>query len=455
MKNVHAKEYRKVHGFDESIVDKLEALAETGTKVGAAEKLGVDRGDLSKELKRFLAEWPVLSDIVDKVTSKELIKRSSLSEIGQKVRKSKIERAEKGFCFVQILGYDNIDGVPHENEKLRLVKGVLDGFRKDYKGKAQLARESGFSRSGIFHMLKNPAYKGEYRYYGNMYKITQGNFKPLLTPKEWDEIQLMLRTPKGRYRLSRVLYNWKGGSDYDWVAKLGAKKIAKTTIRLRKKKKSLRAIRQAMMKEGYTVCAETIRRILRDIRVTGQMRDKDGNLADSRFEPLVDLKEWEAAQKVEVPDAPQLKQDKGTRYRKRIIKMLPAYRWEIIEVMGLSRGFVEFLVNSLKKGGAAEEKEGLLQSSAKGFPKNTLSRPSKLRSLRRAKILSLLLKGEKNREELREGASIANANTFSSELFSLTKMGVIERAGYNRYKIKDNSVKRVEKWLSQEHIAKL
>ena len=451
---LHAKEYRKVRAFDESIVPKLIAFAETGTKLGAAEKLSVDRGNLSKEIDRFLADWPVMSDVVDKVRSRELVKRSSLSEIGQKVREGKIERAEKGFLMIQLLGYDNDDGVPHENEKLKRIKGVLDGFRKEYKGETELARESGFSKSAIRHVLKNPGYKGEYPYYGKMYKITQGGFKPLLTPDEWDEIQSMLHTPRGRYRLSRILYNW-GGRSGKWMAKPGAKKITKAIVRLRKNKKSLQVIMEALMKMGFKVGTETIRKILRDMRITGKMFDKDGNLVDSGFEELVPLKDWEAARRVKVPDVTKIKRDRGTKYRKTMLRIVPACRWEIIEIMGLSRGFVEFLVKDLKKSGALEERAGFLQSSSKSFPKTTLSTPSKARSQRRAKMLSLLLESEKSREELRLRANIINKNTFASELFELQKTGVIERVGYNRYKIKDGWVKRVKKWLSQDHIAKL
>jgi len=112
-------------------------------------------------------------------------------------------------------------------------------------------------------------------------------------------------------------------------------------------------------------------------------------------------------------------------------------------------------VKDLKKSGALEERAGFLQSSSKSFPRTTLSTPSKARSQRRAKMLSLLLESEKSREELRLRANIINKNTFASELFELQKTGVIERVGYNRYKIKDGWVKRVKKWLSQDHIAKL
>lgn len=425
----------------------LRFLAEDPSVGNAAKRLRMRKENLYRYLKEFrTVDFPTMSHIVDAVRNERLLEKGR-GDLAQRIMQTRIRRAEQGyFMGTHSVGYKILDGKLIEvEEELKRVKGVLNGFKEEYKEPAQLAREFNFPLSTVHRILSNPVYKGEFVFLGKPYK---GNWKPLITPKDYDEIQSMLHAPKGGSRLSRLLYKWKGGR---WVARPGAKEVANKMLDKRLEEKSSAAIAKEL-KISRTV----VDRVLKDRRITGKIIDSNGNCVDSGFEQLADIDKWEKAQKVHVPTFQELEMKRSRQRKQEIMTHVPAYRWEVRERMKLSKNIINTLISDLKRAGMLKEKaDGLLTKAWENFPEKVLTTRIRSESKRIKKILELLNAEKKmTLVELRQKTGFSEP-CVQKHISRLRRMGVVERQDYRGYRIRDNWVEHVAKWLSQPHISNL
>ena len=79
----------RVRSFRLSILNALRYKAKLGSIEKAADKLGEDRGNLSKRLKRFEQDWPLISRVVDAVRKESLFEKASSKEARKKAMQEK------------------------------------------------------------------------------------------------------------------------------------------------------------------------------------------------------------------------------------------------------------------------------------------------------------------------------------------------------------------------------
>lgn len=448
MKELHVEEPHElknegkvVRRFRLSILDELRLYAEFGSMGKAAKKLGEDRGNLNRRINKFKDDWPLISMVVDAVRKERLLEKTSIREALKKARESKVRRAEQGFYMkTRLTGYKVRDGELFEREdEIKRVKGMLHDFRVLMKGPAELAKKYKFPLSTVHRILRQPEYKGESVFMGKTYTLDteKGDWKPRITPEQYDEIQSMLHAPKGGYRLSKILYSWKGGK---WVAKPGAKELANKIVDKRLEGKS-----GATIAKELEISRSLVDKVLKDRRVTGT----------NEFESLVDIDKWKRARKVHVPTYQELEQKRSADRKRKIMTHVPAYRWEIREKMGLSKIIVNNLIADLKKDMLKERDDGLLQRAWEPFPEKVLPTRRRPESKRIKKFLELLQTEKKlTLVELRQKTGLSKPGA-QRHISRLRKMGVVERPDYWGYRIKDDWVEYVATWLSQPHIAKL
>lgn len=415
----------------------LRLLAEGNSPVTVAEKLGIKHTEnLYRLLKLFReTDFPFMSQIVDAVKKEGLLEKSKWDWV-QKARESKIRRAEQGFFMgTRATGYRILNGRLIEIKgEISRVDSVLYGFRVLGKTADKLAKDFKFPLSTVHSILRNPVYKGEFIFLGQTYK---GNWKPRITPEEYDEIQSMLHGPKGGSRLSKVLYRWKDGR---WAARPGAKELALKILEQRLEQKSTLAI-AADLKVSRTV----VDRVLKDRRVTG----------NSDFEQLVDPKKWEEAQKVHVPGMWELEIERTKQRRQLIMKCMPAFGWELRKKLGLSKTVVNSLTHALKREGWLKERhDGLLQKNWEPFPDKVLATQRESQTKRIKKSLEFLSMEKMTLVELNRRTGFPEPTV--RQLFSrLRRMGVVKRQDYRGYRITNDWIRHVKKWLSQPHIANM
>jgi len=423
-------------------VEALRMLAKDKSPVEVADKFYKGhKENLQRALKEFRSEdVPFMSAILDAVRNERLLEKGKGNWV-QKARESKITKAEQGFYMkARLTGYKVRDGELFEiKDEIKRVKGVLHDFRESTTEPLELAKKYKLALSTIRRILSQQEYKGESVFMGKTYKLDtqKGNWEPILTLEQYNEIQSMLHAPAGGSRLSKLLYRWKNGK---WVGRPGAKELANKIVDLRLKGKSSAAIAHEL-----EISRTPVDRVLKDKRVTG----------DDNFEALVDKDRWERAQEVHVPTFYELEEKRSAERKQKIVTYVPAYRWEIREKMGLTKIVANFLIEVLLKDMLKERPDGLLQIGCKDFPNKVLATRRKPETQRIKKILELLQVEKKMKlVELQQKTGFSEPN-IQKHISRLRKMGILEREDYWGYRIKDDWAKRVARWLSQPHIAEL
>lgn len=136
------------------------------------------------------------------------------------------------------------------------------------------------------------------------------------------------------------------------------------------------------------ISREIIQRLVKDRRVMGKVIGADGELVESGYEPAIDEKTWQKAQRVKVKIALV---KKAEDVQTRIMHFVPAFRWELAERIGVSRTTIEQNVKRLKEKWLNERDDGLLQRRWEPFPEKRINTRIRNFSIKRRKIISILL----------------------------------------------------------------
>jgi len=363
--------------IDPSILDALRLLAQGKSITDVASMLSKDRSNLSRTLKKFREQdYPKLCAFLDAIRKEGLLEKSSLKERKKKALESRIREAEKGHYYgPPVFGYSIRYGRLVENENLKRAERVLRGLLAG-KRPMEVARENDLSLNQVYRIRRNRVYMGEFVFLGKIYR---GSWKQLITAEEWNEIQRKI----GTGGLLLPGYEWRDGKR---VLKPGAREMYQEIFRMRLKKETCEKI-------GYKMglSRQTIEKIIRDRRITGRM-EVDGKLVDSGFEQAVDEETWKAAQKVKAQTRAERRAEESRELRQRIMGLMPAFRWELVEKTGASKSRIEHNIGRLKKEKMLKQREdGLLQKAWEPFPERRVETARKSWSVKRRKILEVLL----------------------------------------------------------------
>jgi len=384
----------------------------------AAELLGVEEDSLRKTLpstKEHLKTILELAELIRKERLIEFIENSKEFTRAQKATLTKIARAERGdYLFKPPFGWGKRGSDLYEKEEIVIRKKILRGFLYENKSITELARKFNLSAQLVSRILRDRENIGEFTLRGKIYK---GRWKPLLTQEEFEQIQSMLK-PRNVGLLASG-YVWKNGKKV--LTPEGEKKY-KQIFELRVQEKSIVEIADEV---GWN--PHVIQRALKD----------------ESLKSVVGEKLWEAAQKISLTNKLFIEmKTRGEKMRQIILENLPAYRWELREKTGLSKGGVEYHVSILKKRGIVKEKNGLLQKSWLPFPKvkeeTRFKRQSWLREKIKEAISRNLTIGELSQE------LNVPYRTIHAEATRMLKQGLIEKMPIQRAdKIREENERKI------------
>jgi DNA-binding MarR family transcriptional regulator/DNA invertase Pin-like site-specific DNA recombinase len=363
--------------IDPSILDALRLLAKGKSITDVAGMLSKDRSNLSRTLKKFREQdYPKLCAFLDAIRKEGLLEKSSLKERKQKALESRIREAEKGHYYgPPVFGYSIRYGRLVENENLKRAERVLRGLLAG-KRPMEVARENDLSLNQVYRIRRNRVYMGEFVFLGKVYR---GNWKPLITAEEWNEIQRRI----GAGGLLLPGYEWRDGRR---VLKHGAREMFQEIFRMRLNKETCEKIG-----EKVGLSRQSVEKLIRDRRITGRV-EVDGKLVDSGFEQAVDEETWKAAQRVRAQTRAERRAEESRVLRQRIMGLMPAFRWELVEKTGVSKSRIEHNVGRLKREKMLKQREdGLLQKAWEPFPERRVETARKSWSVKRRKILEVLL----------------------------------------------------------------
>jgi DNA-binding MarR family transcriptional regulator/DNA invertase Pin-like site-specific DNA recombinase len=362
--------------IDPSILDALRLLAEGKSITDVAGTLRKDRSNLSRTLKKFREQdYPKLCAFLDAIRKESLLEKSSLKERKQKALDARILEVEKGHYYgPPVFGFTIKHGKLAENEDSKKVERVLRGLLAG-KRPMEVAKENDLSLNQVYRIRSNRIYMGEFVFMGRTYR---GNWKPLITAEEWNDLQRRIG-PGGRLLVG---YEWRDGKR---VLKQGAREMFQEIFRMRLSKEPCKKIGERM-----GLPRQAVEKIIKDSRITGRM-EVDGKLVDSGFEAAVDEEMWKAAQKIRAQTRAERRAEESRELRQRIMGLMPAFRWELVEKTKASESSIEHNVQRLKKEKMLKQREdGLLQKAWEPFPEKHVETARKSWSAKRRRILELL-----------------------------------------------------------------
>lgn len=376
----------------------------------------------------------------------------------EKGKQTRIKIAEMGgYPFPVPFGWTKIirlvNGVrahiPVETNDVTRVKELIRDFLTG-ESLAAASRKHGIDPCTAGMLLKNTFLKGEFELDGKIYRASdKGLWKGLLTPEEFDELQGR-SPPEGSIQLLRFGYMWKDGRK---MLRPGAKEVYQQVFQLRKERKTTREIAETVIvPEGLRDCRGVdekgrvsrflVETILQNSRELTGKTEVDGKPVDSGLEPAVDDALWQEVENMEFPNAVEIYKKMGTDFKKEIMRLVPAFRWELREktASGKNSLRVSVHVNRLKKSGMLKERDdGLLQRSWEPFPtadtwpKTLNGRQSKAR----IKVLQALPEEETvTTTQLSQKANIS-APAAKYHLLSFEKRGILIRVKYGEYRLSE------------------
>lgn len=341
-----------------------------------ARELGVDKGNLSRDIRQMKDEVNFWSSIIDGPVRTERLLEADITRIlREKFKQLKIRRAEEGRLpggtppFGCVLKNGLLFEKPGEIETLReIFRLYLDG-----KTRAEIARRFGMSPSKVYTILRDERYIARFTYIGKIYK---GGWKPFINPEIFEEVQ------RKRPKDSTLLlwgYEW-----YDQKIRINdeKKEVIDSVVEKFLEEKNIRKIAISMGLPWWIVSS-----IVRDERRTGKIM-KNGKLIPSGYPETVPRETWEKMQRIKPSGASFMKQ-KAVENQLKIRKCIPAFRWQIYEKTRLCRPTVRKNINQMKRNGELKERaDGLLQFSWLPYPEDV-------------SILSRTVKGRQKAEKIR------------------------------------------------------
>lgn len=334
-----------------------------------------DFGDLKKDVEFWSEKIKLIKD-------RGLFEGELKRKLKERQLQTKLDRAAGGRYYgPPHFGYKIADGEPIPIEDF---KTVSEAMRRFLRGEPQykIADDLHLSRGQLYIILRDRFYRGEFGVAG---KPFNGNWELPVPPEEFDEIQRMLGKKGGRLL---PFYQWKDGGR---VLKQGGKEKYKEVFRLHTAEKySMKEVA-----DKVKLPLGTVRRMLTDRKVTGKI-EVDGKPINSGYESAIDEKTWKQAQTVKVPGY-QKKQNEAKIVEAKIMGSMSCYRWQLREIVSLKPTSIDKIIRRMKNSKPPlinEREDGLLQKAWEPFPQGLVATREKRESLKRRRILDVLLKEE-------------------------------------------------------------
>lgn len=364
----------------ERLIRALSIMKKTdATEEDAARQVGyTNTANFSRDMKDLETQVNFWAPILDQVEKEELLARPLKDEIRQKMLKTKTEKAEKGYYVsgASPFGY-NIEkgGVLVQNQDIKRAEGVLRGFLAG-KRQAQLGDEFHLSKKMVFLILRSRFYIGEFVFRGKTYR---GNWTPIISRDEFEEIQRRLPPRKGG--VLHFGYQWLDGKQ---VLRPGAKEAYEEIFRMH-----LKRVSSTEIGKKFGLSGSGIRRLIKYRKITGKI-EVQGSLVNSGLEQAIDEKTWERAQKIVPLAGTEWRAEKARKLRSEILMSMPAYRWELEQKLGVSKNTILGNVKKMVGYELKEREDGLLQMKRDPFPEKRVETRFRTESLKRQKILDTL-----------------------------------------------------------------
>lgn len=329
-----------------------------------------------KDLKENVKFW---SEKIKLITDEGLFEGEWKRKLRERQLRTKLDKAAGGRYYgPPHFGYKIIDGKPIPTEEL---KTVSEAMRRFLRGEPQykIADDLHLSRGQLYNILRDRFYRGEFVVAG---KLFHGNWELPVTPEEFDEVQKRLGVVSGRLLPG---YEWKDGKR---VLKEGWKEKYEKAFELRLKNRY--SIKQ--ISEELTLPYYTVRTMLTNRKVTGEVEVSPGKLVDSGYERAIDPDTWKQTQAVKVPGYKK-KLDKARLVEAKIMESMPCYRWQLREKLPLKPTSIDKVIRRLKRSQPPlikEREDGLLQKAWEPFPQVLVTTREKRESLKRLRILDVL-----------------------------------------------------------------
>jgi DNA-binding MarR family transcriptional regulator len=218
-----------------------------------------------------------------------------------------------------VLDYDKMEGIR------RIFKRVENG-----EAPAQVARDEGFKhpQPTLYHMLRNPLYKGCVRYAGKTYPSTQ---EKIVDEDTWENVQRMITSmPRGHTPFG---FKRKGPK---FVVDDEKTKLIRDVFRLRLERKSCSTIGRELGIKWLLV-----RNILKN----------------NAYVEIVGSALWNQARNVKISDKERGEQKRSLNQVKVILRLTesPAHVRDIMEATGLSRSGVIKHLRKLRRNGIVDK----------------------------------------------------------------------------------------------------
>jgi len=392
------------------------SLAQIGDKLG-----GRKANNISVALRKFRRVSKHMREVVRDLSKAHYWEMQlNRNELMAKITEKRREMIREGFW---VLGKQQVPKGYQldEQRKLFLVPTQAEPYKRVFirvkKGEVPYAaaKKEHVNPRRIYNKLRDPLYKGEYTYAGE----TNRHFcEPLVSSDTWDKVQKRI----GLSGASKLPPGYELQDDGRKVLKPGGKTMYEQIFRMRLERESYEKI----AKEVH-LSRKTVKRIIKNRMITGKV-EVEGRFVDSGFEQAVDEKTWEDTQKIHpYLNSEQLK-DQALERRKQIKELLPVFRWELREKLGVSKTAVIRNVNKLKEEKKVKERyDGLLQSVSEPFPKMYLGARHKSRALKMQRIFDVLLRKDwMTKKELDKETGLSH-DTLNEIIRKLASIGFVER----------------------------
>lgn len=374
-----------------STVYALRLIATGATYSEAASKIGRAHSNLLGTVKRLKRDFPAMCKLIDEIRDEGFLEKTSKRERRKKLIEARIRLAKKGIYLGPVPF-----GAKRKGNTIVWIKGKSDIVRKLYHGilegeqsRASLARQFRLKLSAVYAILRNRIYKGELVILEEIYK---GNWKPLIDPAIWYEVQKKFAPGPGKNLFFG--YRWQDGKK---ILKPWAKAKYETMFKMRLDKENPKGHNEIGKAVGLS--GRHVMKLMSSRRITGK-EEINGRLVDSGYPPAIDEETWKAAQEVIIRGNQKMAKQ-ARELRKKIMGYLPAFRWQLMEKLKVGRHAVEGNVVKLKEEGYLKERDdGLLQRVWEPFPKRLVETRRKSISLLRRKIISVLGSCEKTTTEI-------------------------------------------------------
>ena len=250
-------------------------------------------------------------------------------------------------------GYKFEDGKmminPEEAEIVRFI------FKQRIKGKSmfELGKEKGLHRNVVRHILKNPFYKGEIRYSGQVFK---GKHEAIIDPETWDKAQAVRLAYRGS-----LPFGYRRGEGGRLVIEPDEAEIVRHIYKLRLNGRSYGEIAQKV-----DMSASGVRSILKAPVYAGLIKIR-GEITLGDYEKIISLETWRKTQKVHrlppnhVRAIREKMQERGLETRKRILDCLsegPLGFLELSRTVGVTPSNIAVQLKRLKANGLVDKAPG-------------------------------------------------------------------------------------------------